>query len=956
MLENEHAALRGARLRGWGEIIEREREFDAVRSLLEMAREGSGSALVVRGRAGMGKSALLGLARDLAGAARLPVLRGRGIQGERDHPFGVVRQLLEPSVLGGDGGTRAELFTGAAALAQSVFPQPAGNDDDRELPSLLHGLFWLLCNVASQPGGHEMQPVVLLVDDVHWSDAPSLAFLQYLVERLDQLPFALVLAVRNEEGADAAVTQLVRHPRAQPIELPALSDAGVAHLVRSAYLPTASAELCTACARVSAGNPFVLRALLTELSEGAAWAGPASAERVSQLVPEAVLHSVIARIARLPEAAARLAEAVAVLGDGTPLHRAAALAGMAPLEASAMVDRLAAEDVLGGDDGLRFVHPLVRSAMYDEIPTTRLRRLYGEAARLLSAQGAPLDSVASHLLAGDASGDPWAVEVLREAARTALQRGSPDIAARQLRRALEEPPPPHLIGEVTAELGHAESLAGVATALETLQRSIRLLPAGMRRAMARRDLARSLNAVGRHVEAVEAFDLGLHDLDTPGHPLHEELSVGRFMSSTLVGGMDAAEVMAPVPRDPLTQVDRILLAQMAVQAAAGGGPAAEVLPLADISWSGGALLERETADGSAWSLVTAAYYMCGQFESVRRVIDAVVEDARRRGSPMGFATASYIRSAVDAETGHIADAVADAQQALDMVRYGWQMYTANATAYLVAVLLEREEVDSATAALDTLDPDLPAHGLQGLWVLLARGRLQLSRGLPEGAVADLRLAAREADAYGVLHPGWLPWRAFAIVAHLLLGEKGPAAELADAEWEACERVGVQGLRGRALRLRGLVAGGAQGLELLHEAMAQLADSEYALERTRARVDLGAALRRAGHLRDARHQLGVARQEAEAMGSLLLARHAVEELLAAGGRPRRSAVTGPRALTPRELRVAEMAATGMSNAQIAQALFVTIKAVEGHLGNAFAKLQIRTRRDLGRALGASSGGG
>jgi DNA-binding CsgD family transcriptional regulator len=159
--------------------------------------------------------------------------------------------------------------------------------------------------------------------------------------------------------------------------------------------------------------------------------------------------------------------------------------------------------------------------------------------------------------------------------------------------------------------------------------------------------------------------------------------------------------------------------------------------------------------------------------------------------------------------------------------------------------------------------------------------------------------------------------------------------------------------GMALRVSGLVRSGDEGLELLHEAAAVLDASPAGLERARALTDLGAALRRRGNRSDAREPLRRALDLAQRSGAAALAERAHTELLATGARPRRLALAGLAALTASERRVAEMAAQGLTNRQIAETLFVTEKTVEGHLRQAYRKLEIESRTQLPKALEPSA---
>lgn len=158
--------------------------------------------------------------------------------------------------------------------------------------------------------------------------------------------------------------------------------------------------------------------------------------------------------------------------------------------------------------------------------------------------------------------------------------------------------------------------------------------------------------------------------------------------------------------------------------------------------------------------------------------------------------------------------------------------------------------------------------------------------------------------------------------------------------------------GRSLRILGSIRGGDDGIAGIREAVSVLEPSPARLEHAYALANLGAALRRANHRAEAREHLRIALELAQRSGATLLAEQAHEELIASGARPRRVVQSGAAALTPSERRIAAMAAEGMSNREIAQALFVTLRTVEMHLSNAFRKLDVSSRTQLSAALAGS----
>ena len=318
----------------------------------------------------------------------------------------------------------------------------------------LHGLYWLAANVAVD------QPTVLLVDDVHWSDAPSLRFVAHLARRLDGLPLLLCIGTRPPEQSEhpALVTELLTDPAAVIVRPGALGLASIEILVRDVFGAEPAPEFSAACLAASGGNPLYVRALLITLaSDGLA--PDARAPRGSPEVgPEPVARAVSLRLARLPTDAAALARAIAVLGQGAELGLAATLAGIDAAAAGPAAAALVRSELLRVEPALDFAHPVVRAAVYETIGTLERADAHRRAAGLLAAGGADDEHVAAHLLRVPPAGDPFVVETLRHAAADVLARGASAEAAVYLRRALVEPPTADLRprGAGRARLGRAQ--------------------------------------------------------------------------------------------------------------------------------------------------------------------------------------------------------------------------------------------------------------------------------------------------------------------------------------------------------------------------------------------------------------------------------------------------------------------------------------------------------------------
>jgi DNA-binding CsgD family transcriptional regulator len=230
----------------------------------------------------------------------------------------------------------------------------------------------------------------------------------------------------------------------------------------------------------------------------------------------------------------------------------------------------------------------------------------------------------------------------------------------------------------------------------------------------------------------------------------------------------------------------------------------------------------------------------------------------------------------------------------------------------------------------------------------------MAQGRPAQALEEFQAAGTLARESGHDLPGFWAWRLGAATAQLALGRRAEARSLAREQLQLVQPFGAPGPIGSALRTLGLIEGGQDQLDLLRAATRELERSPALLERARAQLEYGAALRRAGQRVESRPPLRAALDLAARCGAVVVAQRAREELLAAGGRPRRSRTDGVEALTASESRVARRAAGGRTNREIAQELFVTVKVVEKHLASAYRKLGIQGRGELADILGQAAG--
>jgi DNA-binding CsgD family transcriptional regulator len=418
-----------------------------------------------------------------------------------------------------------------------------------------------------------------------------------------------------------------------------------------------------------------------------------------------------------------------------------------------------------------------------------------------------------------------------------------------------------------------------------------------------------------------------------------------------VGAPQALDaVLARAEQGELTRPERLLLAHGALLRALSGTAIDEVRRLARLAVDGAEPDPGNSTDLIVLTHVAVALVAADELELAERVTTAAIDRVRELGSAIGFATLSHLRAWAHYRAGHLGEAIADAQSVLDGARYGWEPALPAAHAVIALALLERGDLAGAETALE-----LPGGGDRWrttfTWndYVEARGELRLASGDVEAALADFEECGRGLAAAGADHPSVVPWRSGAARACAQLGDSVRARRLADDDIERARAFGAPRAVGAALRTAGAIAGGDRGVELLREACEVLADSEGVLEYARALADLGAALLAQQHRLAATEPLRMALDLANRCGAKALEEKVRALLLTVGARPRRAAVAGRDALTPRERRLAEMAAEGHTNREIAEALFITTKTVETHLRHVFEKLAIGSRRELPEAL-------
>jgi DNA-binding CsgD family transcriptional regulator/tetratricopeptide (TPR) repeat protein len=933
-------------------VLERERELAAIERLLEHAAAARGQLVAVEGPAGIGKTTLLAAATTLARERGATVLVARGSPLERAFAFGVVRGLFERVAFEpGDGST--SLLSGAARLARpALAAAEAGTGVSREEVShaTLHGLYWLTANVAARA------PLLLAIDDCHWADGPSLRYLAHLGARLDGVRALVLVALRSGDAPaqPELVGELAALSTRDAIRPTALGPQAAAELVRATLGEAASDRFCLACHAATGGTPLLLRALVASIATDGREPTDEAATGVASFGAEGVARVLAQQLARLPAGSEPFLRALCILGANPPLRHVTALAGLELAQAAQIADALRLASILSAAGELDFAHPVLRAAITERIGPHERAIAHVRAAELLAAEGAPPERLAAHLLHAHPSADGAVVATLRSAAAVAADRGAPETAAIYLQRALEEPPSPASRALVKLELGLAQLAARIDTeAMSLLTEAVAALDPS-ERARATLVAGRSLGLVGRFQEAATILESGL----ASGPVANEtELLVEAELigNASLLAGRAAAalertarvrsgDAPAGVARD-------LMLINCAARELRDARPAGAGWALLDRALAAGPLL-REESIVVAWAMM--ALFWTDRLDEAEQICNELVRAGEQRGSAYLVAHLSFPRAFVAARRGELRQAEADARFGLEQkLARGLSDGRAFHLAPLLNALVDQGDLEGAELALARAHvPTRPAEQLAWALVLEARGRLRLAQDRRQEALTDLLDAGKRWESLAWTHPGLTAWRSEAARALARLGEQQQAARLAAEQLELARATRLPRPIGAATLAAAMVTTPRPSLRLLREAADLLERTQAKLELARALVELGAALRRDGKRVAAREQLRRGLELAHRAGARPLAEHARAELIAAGARPRRPVFTGVDALTASELRVARLAADGLTNREIAERLFVTERTVETHLRHVFQKLDISSRLQLPAAFGPS----
>jgi DNA-binding CsgD family transcriptional regulator len=907
-------------------LVGRTAELARIDALMDDARAGRGTVLVLTGEPGVGKSALLRAAVERASDVR--VLRAAGVEYEAELPFSGLHELLHPvlPLVEDLPGPQAAALRGALAMSDEAVDRFAA----------FAAVFGLLAAAAADA------PLLIAVDEAQWIDSASLEALGFAARRLTGEAVSMLIAFPDE------IAPSFRAATFEHLALTGLEADAIAALVDRAAERPLSHNLRDRLARATRGNP------LAALEVAAAVGDDRLAGRLAvgePLPPSRLIsHAFEQRISALSEPT-RHALLVAAAGESESAHVVLAAAGRLELPSDAFAEAERAGAIAVEVDRVRFRHPLLRSLVYRGAPAEERRRAHGALAGCLTAApGTESERRAWHLAAAAVAPDEDVAGALAAAGERFAHRTGYLAAAYAYERAAELTPEPGRRGERLVEAAEATRLAGRPARARELLREAATLAAddALRSDIAFKEAM--LEAWLGSVEVAAERYARLADEVKDPERAAQALS---YAAGTAIAAGDTESALASARRaaallDPghsalsgrtACTVRETLGAVLVLR-----GEPAEGVPLLR------AAAEWFEAEGEmpGRDYVAQALLWVEDYALARRLLDPLLAHARRVGDLRALTSALEVQAQLAYRTGEWRAAHAAADES---VRLSADTELTVQLAYSLAVLaiVEAARGDTASAAHAAQADEIAARNRLGViaeYTGAARGLDALGRGQPADALVHLQAVARRVEATGRRQPGVLQWEGDALEAAV----RAERLDLARHGLDLLERTAhhTQNAWGSAVaaRIAGLLADDYRP----HFELA-LDRAGGPFERARTRLCLGQRLRRDGLRVEARKQLHAALEAFRTLGAAPWADAAERELGASGEKLRRRAPDAEEELTAQEHRIAALVAEGASNKDVAAQLFLSTKTVEAHLTRIYRKLGVSSRTQLARATAA-----
>lgn len=912
-----------------GSTLEREVAKAAVTDLISGARAGQGGTLFVVGEAGLGKTTILDQARRQA-SPDIRIASGCGDVMEIALPFGLFAATLD-----------------AADGPCTLFDQLAAGSQGSDVQAARFGrvLRWL---IATAP-----EPVMFILDDLHWADPDSLALVSFLARRIKELPVVMLGALRPWPPTAHELAAALAYDGYAAVErLAPLSGHAGAELLADRLGGPVSSVVSRKALELSGGNPLLLELVAAAIGRGEDVSALTSSGAASQA------EIVLARFAGVPKVAIRCAQAASILGMRFRPELAAAVAELNERETDIALEALCRSGLVRSETQMAasFVHPLFRQALYDDLAIPLRARLHARAFARLTAQGQHAEAV-DHAIRADLTGDDVAIKAMTGAGMAALRSGAPALATRHLQAAVD----------AAGSNADADLLLALADSLMVTSRPGEAIPV-CDRLLGEQEITSAqrlkvLRLQGRAFAATGAYN------DSTGCFTHAaELAESQGPAPTIEVLLDAA-ITSWIPAGPARP---LLLAARAhalaphVKKSLSNRTASARGYLAFLSGDPRGLRESEagasavraksltTPSDMYWSwdaLITfgIAAALAERFYDAQRVTDILASAAEKVDTVEAIHGLAMTQAIIAARQGRLTEALGFAERASSSAT-PLSAYVSHGSSLRAEILHQLGRGAESIEWCDRIEPDATARRewctLLRLWNV--RGQRLLRSGKAEAASELYVLLEELSTRMGVGEPCWIPWARYAITAHLNARRTPDACRVIawldrSAARLPCRFPRIAAATGRA----GLneAAGDFEAAEAhFSSALAIHEHVQLPLEQVETLLGYGAFLRRRGSPSRARSLLARAAAIAEANQAGWLAEQVREELAAAGGRRRRTREEAIR-LTIQEQRVARLAAAGHSNRSIAGKLTLSVKTIEYHLQQIYTKLGISSRRQL-----------
>src|SRR5271166_4755920 len=891
-------------------LLARHSECEALDQLVADALAGRSRVTVLRGEAGVGKTALLDYLSDRV--AGWHIARAAGVESEMELAYAGLHLLSAPMLDHLD-----RLPAPQRDALATVFGRSAGPAPDRFLVGL--ATLTLFAEVAEQ------QPLACMVDDAQWLDHASAQILGFVARRLLAEPIAVVCAARTGAGDDVLAGLPV-------LPVAPLGDSDARALLLANVPGPLDARVCDQIVAESHGNPLALLEL-PRTWNAAGLAGGFGLPS-SQPVAGRIEQSYVRRLQLLPSDTQLLVLTAAAepLGDPALLYRAAGMLGIDIAAACPAQDG----GLLELGRRVEFAHPLVRSAAYRSAAADDRHRVHRALADATVAETDP-DRRAWHRARATAGPDEEVAAELERSAGRAQARGGVAAAAAFLQRSAELTVDPArragralAAAQASCQAGAFDAalqLAATAEAgpLDGFQRArIDLLRGNIALALGSRDAASLLRGAARRLEP---FDLDLaretYLIAWGAAAVAGDLEAGR-----IAGEISRAVRSLPPPLGPPRPLDLLL-----------DGLAAATPALQQAAES---LLEISREDALRWGwMATAASNAVWDNEGMLAVAARKLQFVRDAGAlaqlPIHLSALALARAWI----GDFAGAASLVAEIDSVVATTGSRFVPGAALRLWA--LQGREAESAALFASVMERD--AGGAVAIWAHWAAAVLYNGLARYEEAAWSARQATSNTFEYWVT-----VWALPELVeAALHVGDAELARDALKRLAETTQPAGTDFALGIEARSRALLSDGTGAHDLYREAIERLSRTRLRPELARAHLLYGEWLRREGRRVDAREQLRTAHHLFDAIGVEAFAERARRELLATGERARKRSPGTRGELTPQEEQIARLARDGLSNPEIGAQLFVSARTVEWHLRNVFTKLDITSRRQLQAAL-------